>query len=83
VIATDVPAVYADWGKPAQRALDRLAPEELSRQSFAAGSMGPKVSAACAFASATGRRAVIGSLDQIEAMLAGDAGTQIGPGSPA
>jgi carbamate kinase len=28
---------------------------------------------------ATGRRAVIGSLDQIEQLLAGQAGTQISP----
>lgn len=83
VIATDVPAVYADWGKPTQRALDRLAPEELSRYSFATGSMGPKVAAACAFVSATGRRAVIGSLDRIEAMLARDAGTEICPDAQA
>ena len=44
---------------------------------FASGSMGPKVEAACAFATATGRRAVIGSLDHIEATLRGDAGTQV------
>jgi len=39
--------------------------------------MGPKVKAACDFVSATGRRAVIGSLDDSEAMQSGDAGTQI------
>jgi carbamate kinase len=39
--------------------------------------MGPKVEAASAFVRATGRRAVIGSLEQIEALLAGTAGTQL------
>lgn len=37
--------------------------------------MVPEVEAACAFVRATGLRAVIGSLEQIEAMLLGDAGT--------
>ncbi len=39
--------------------------------------MAPKVAAACGFATSTGQRAVIGSLDDIEALLAGTAGTQI------
>ena len=39
--------------------------------------MGPKVEAACRFVLARGNRAVIGSLQQIEGMLAGDAGTQV------
>ena len=39
--------------------------------------MGPKIDAACRFVRASGKRAVIGSLDQIEAMLSGQAGTQI------
>jgi carbamate kinase len=39
--------------------------------------MGPKVEAACAFVIATGKRAVIGSLDQIEGTLKDQAGTQV------
>ncbi|MEO8925452.1 MAG: hypothetical protein ABI330_21975 [Caldimonas sp.] len=39
--------------------------------------MGLKVRAACAFVLATGRRAVIGSLEHIDAMLAGQSGTEI------
>jgi len=42
---------------------------------FAAGSMGPKVEAACRFAELTGGSAGIGRLDQAAAILAGDAGT--------
>lgn len=77
VIVTDVASVFLDWGTPGQRAVGKVTPQALSMQSFAAGSMGPKVQAACEFVLATGKRAVIGSLDQIEAMLAGTAGTQV------
>jgi carbamate kinase len=83
LIVTDVAAVYLDWGLPTQRALGQITPAELAHQAFPAGSMGPKVEAACRFVTATGGRAVIGSLDQIEDMLAGRAGTQIGPDAPA
>jgi carbamate kinase len=77
VIATDVPAVYLDWGQPTQRAIGKVTPQALAGHDFAAGSMGPKVEAARAFVLTTGQRAVIGSLDQIENMLAGTAGTQV------
>jgi carbamate kinase len=77
IIATDVDAVYLDWGLPTQRAIPNITPQALARYTFPAGSMGPKVEAASGFALATGKRAVIGSLDKIEAMLAGHAGTQI------
>ena len=79
VIATDVAAVYLDWGQPGQRAVGQTTPQELMQHPWPAGTMGPKVAAACAFVAATGQRAVIGSLDDIEALLAGTAGTQICP----
>jgi len=77
IIATDVSEVFIDFGLPTQRPIRSASPEALGGVSFAAGSMGPKVAAACAFVTTTGRRAVIGSLDQIEAMLRGEAGTQV------
>ena len=77
VIATDVAAVYLDWGQPTQRAIGKVTPRALAAHDFAAGSMGPKVEAARAFVLATGQRAVIGSLDRIDAMIAGTAGTQV------
>ncbi len=83
IIATDVDAVYVDWGQPGQRALRQVTPDELEVQAFPPGTMGPKVAAACAFARATGERAVIGSLESIEQMLEGRAGTEVrvaGPG---
>jgi carbamate kinase len=77
IIATDVAAVFLDWGKASQRAVGKVTPKALAAQAFPSGSMGPKVEAACAFVIATGKRALIGSLDQIEAMLTGHAGTEV------
>jgi carbamate kinase len=77
VIATDVDAVYLDWGTPSQRAVVRTHPDALDPGLFPAGSMGPKVEAAAQFARASGRTAVIGSLDQLSSILAGDGGTRI------
>ena len=48
-----------------------------------AGSMGPKVAAATEFATATGKRAAIGSLDDIDALVDGSGGTQVMEGSQA
>jgi carbamate kinase len=77
VIATDVDAVYADWGTPDQRPIRRASPEELSAGEFAEGSMGPKVRAACLFAEQAGGAAAIGSISEIQAVLAGEAGTTV------
>ncbi|WJN59929.1 carbamate kinase [Pseudomonas sp. SO81] len=77
VIATDVDATYIDWGKPTQKAIAEAHPDELERLGFAAGSMGPKVQAACEFARNTGKVAVIGSLANIEAIVQGKSGTRI------
>jgi carbamate kinase len=79
VMVTDVDGVYTDWGTPDQRRLDRTTPEELRRLMFAAGSMGPKVEAACRFVEKTGGRAAIGGLAEIEGIVEGTAGTQVSP----
>lgn len=77
VIATDVDAAYVDWGTPQQRAIATAHPQALSTLSFPAGSMGPKIQAACEFAAHTGKTAVIGALADIEAIVRGDGGTRI------
>jgi len=77
LLLTDVEAVVADWGSASARPIRSASPAELSRRSFAAGSMGPKVAAACRFASQPGRRAAIGSLEQASDLLAGRAGTSV------
>ena len=79
VIATDVDAVYADWGTPEQRPIRQATPAELSAGEYAEGSMGPKVKAACRFVEQTGGTAAIGSITEIEALLHGDAGTTVTP----
>jgi carbamate kinase len=77
LMATDVDAVYEDYGTDRQRPIRRATPYQLRSGSFAAGSMGPKVEAACRFAEQTGGRATIGSLDQVPQMLDGRAGTDV------
>jgi carbamate kinase len=77
VMGTDVDGVYLDYGTPQQRLLGRVTTSELRRHGFAAGSMGPKVEAAIKFADLTGRRAAIGTLRDIEAIVEGDRGTNI------
>lgn len=79
VIATDVDGVYLDWGKPEQRMLGRVTIQELQAHPFPAGSMGPKVAAAIQFVEKTGKRAAIGSLKDIEQIVAGTAGTNVYP----
>ena len=76
VILTDADAVYVDWGKPTQRAIRRASPEALDNFKFPAGSMGPKVEAACRFATATGKSAAIGALADLT-IIAGTAGTTV------
>ncbi|HZM30724.1 MAG TPA: carbamate kinase [Acidimicrobiales bacterium] len=80
VMATDVDGVYDGWGTPEKRRIDRVTPEELRARPFVAGSMGPKVEAAARFVDATGQRAAIGALDEIEQIVAGRAGTIVAPG---
>ena len=77
LIATDVDGVYVNWGKRDQQVIAEASPDALDADQFAAGSMGPKVGAACRYASRTGGTAVIGSLADIEAIVAGHAGTRV------
>lgn len=81
VLATDVDAVYLEWGGENERALGRIDARELRGHDFAAGSMGPKVAAACRMAEETGGRAAIGSLEDLPGLLDGSAGTQVNDGS--
>jgi carbamate kinase len=76
-IVTDVDAVYEGWGTPEQRAIRRATPEALAGTEFAAGSMGPKVKAACSFVEETGGTAVIGSIADTPALLRGETGTVV------
>ncbi|HWB52108.1 MAG TPA: carbamate kinase [Stellaceae bacterium] len=77
VMATDADAVFHDWGKPTAKAFRRASPAAMRGYSFPAGSMGPKVEAACHFAEQTGKRAAIGALKDLASIIRGDAGTTI------
>ena len=83
VMLTDVDAVYADWGRPTQAPIRRASPASLEGWPFAAVSMGPKVSAACRFATETGKPAAIGALADLSRIIAGEAGTTISVDDPA
>jgi carbamate kinase len=77
LMATDADAVFLDWGKPTAKAFRRANPAAMRDYSFPAGSMGPKVAAACHFAETTGKAAAIGALKDLAAILRGEAGTTI------
>ena len=83
IIATDVPGAALDYGTRKEQFLRRMTVAEAQRYAeqghFPAGSMRPKIEAACQFISAGGKRAVITSISDIEAAVAGDAGTEIRP----
>jgi carbamate kinase len=77
LMLTDVDAVYLDWGTPQARALGHVQVGEVSAADFPAGSMGPKVEAAIAFATTTGNPAAIGRLEDAVEILAYRRGTHI------
>jgi carbamate kinase len=78
LLLTDVEAVFDGWGTSRQFPIRRASPMELRRRTFAEGSMGPKVEAACNFVEATGKPAGIGSLPNALAILQEKTGTWIG-----
>ncbi len=79
LLLTDVDAVIDGFGTPDARPIRHATPRQLRARSFPAGSMGPKVEAACRFVEATGGRAAIGRLDAAPALLDGTAGTIVSP----
>jgi carbamate kinase len=79
LLLTDVDAVIDGFGTPDARPIRQATPAQLRARSFPAGSMGPKVEAACRFVQATGRMAAIGRLDAAAALLGRQAGTVISP----
>lgn len=78
LLLTDVPAVEVGWGTPDAGPLGEVTAAELRAIDFQAGSMGPKVEAACRFAEATGGLAGIGALGDAAAILRGERGTRVG-----
>jgi carbamate kinase len=81
VILTDVANVETGYGTDAARAIGRTTPAVLRALKFPAGSMGPKVEAACRFVEATGKPAMIGQLDDAADLVRGTRGTVVEPAS--
>lgn len=83
MILTDVEAVAVNWGTPKQHFLQLVTLEEvraLAKQGhFLAGSMGPKVEAACRFLESGGEQAIIAALPNAVLALQGKSGTIIVP----
>jgi carbamate kinase len=78
LILTDVPGVKRWFGTPSEEEIRELTPEQAERllNDLAEGSMRPKLEAAIAMAR-SGGDALITSLDEVEAALAGRAGTRV------
>jgi carbamate kinase len=77
LMLTDVPAVYEGFGTAQAREIRHASPGDISAAGFPPGSMGPKIEAACRFARSGARRACIGNLADVQAILEGHAGTTI------
>lgn len=84
LILTDVENVIDSYGSDNERPLATIsvgdARSRLDAGEFAAGSMAPKVEALCRFVTATGKLAVVTSIERGEQALQGSAGTRVTPG---
>jgi len=81
VMLTGVDRVALDFGKPTQRAIDRMTASEARRHmadgQFPPGSMGPKIDAALQYLDGGGSEVIITSLDRVCDALQGGAGTRL------
>jgi carbamate kinase len=80
IIATDVPYVAINYGKPDQKNLKELSLQEaekyLNEGQFGKGSMGPKVQATLSFVK-SGGEAIIAALSNLGEAVKGETGTKI------
>jgi carbamate kinase len=84
VILMEADAVYLDWGtqnaSPLPKTVDPATlRRHLDADAFDAGTMAPKIRAACDFAEATARPAHICATKDLEGCLSGKAGTTVAP----
>ncbi len=83
IILTTVSAVMLGFGTPNETSLKVTSSADISRyiaeDQFGSGSMLPKVQAAQQFVEHSGHHAIIGELNELEAIVAGQAGTTITP----
>lgn len=78
-ILTDVTGVWTAWPPESGHLIERAGVAAMRDLVLEAGSMGPKVDAACRFVESGGARAAIGSLEQALDVVEGRAGTQVVP----
>ncbi|MBN1177589.1 MAG: carbamate kinase [Anaerolineae bacterium] len=83
LISTAVEQVYINFGKPDQKAIDKMtvaeAKQYIAEGHFAKGSMLPKVQAIIWFLEAGGKQAIITTPESITRALRGETGTLIVP----
>jgi carbamate kinase len=81
IVLTGVSKVSINFGKPDQKALDRLtiaeAEKHLADGQFPAGSMGPKIEASLQFVRATGKQVLITDVEHLREALEEKDGTLI------
>jgi len=81
LIASDIAGAGINWGTEGQQILGKVSMDEMQKYveqgQFPAGSMGPKVKAIMDFFKATGNRAIICQLEDIEKAIQSEAGTEI------
>lgn len=82
VISTAVPKVCVNFGKPGQKAIDRMSLAEADRYTaegqFAPGSMLPKIQAATSYVKESGKMGIITDPAHLYDAVYGDEGTKIG-----
>lgn len=85
-ILTGVEQVALHFGTPEEKRLSKITPQEarayLAEGHFPAGSMGPKIEAACRFVESGGRRALITDIFTLTDALDGKTGTWIEKAEP-
>jgi carbamate kinase len=79
LLLTGEPVVWSAWPRAGGRPICTASPGALQALTFEAGTMGPKVEAACDFVTRTGKTAYIGALEDAARIVEGRAGTAIRP----
>lgn len=78
IISTGVPMVYLNYGKPNEKALDKVTLAELKQyiteEHFAPGSMLPKIQAVVSFLEKGGKHAIITNPESLQAAIEGKTG---------
>jgi carbamate kinase len=79
VMLTDQEAIFDPdlWPETKKKMPSPLSCSEARKHRFAEGSMKPKVEAACLFVEQTGGKAAVGKIEDLHAIIKGDAGTLI------